>query len=115
PILSNLLLGLGASYLAGGLRFVEQRFSARAVAVHSASLLLAVAGLLMPAVFVLSAPDTAVQREVVSITVAAVLIVVYGAALLFTLVTHTHIFGAAPAPRRAEGPAMQALGGSLGR
>src|SRR5215831_4211842 len=108
-ILSNLLLVLGASYLAGGLRFTEQRFSARAVAVHSSSLLLAVAGLLMPAVFVLSAPDTAVQPEVVSITVAAVLLVVYGAALLFTLVTHTHIFGAAPAPERAEWSASQAL------
>jgi len=56
-----------------------------------------------------AAHDTAAQREVVSITVAAVLIVVYAAALVFTLVTHTHIFGAAPAPERAEWPAAQAL------
>ena len=108
-ILSNLLLVLGASYLAGGLRFTEQRFSARAVAVHSASLLLAVAGLLMPAVFVATAHDTAAQREVVSITVAAVLIVVYAAALLFTLVTHTHIFGALPAHEKAQWPVSRAL------
>lgn len=91
-ILGNLVLVVGASYLAGGLRYKEQRFSARAVRTHSASLLLAVAGLVMPAVFVALANDTAAQREVVSVTVAGVLIVLYGAALAFTLVTHTYLF-----------------------
>lgn len=108
-ILGNMLLVLGASYLAGGLRFKEQRFSARAAGVHSASLMLAVAGLLMPAVFVLSAPDTAAQREVVSITVAAVLIVLYIAALLFTLVTHTYLFGVQPGEEPPEWPAVQSV------
>jgi Ca2+:H+ antiporter len=92
-ILGNLVLVMGACYFAGGLRYREQRFSARAAGVHAGSLLLAVAGLLMPALFVISAQDTAAQREVVSSVVAAVLIVLYVAALLFTQVTHTDLFG----------------------
>jgi Ca2+:H+ antiporter len=79
------------------------------VAVHSTSLLLAVAGLLMPAVFVLSAHETAAQREVVSMTVAVVLIVVYGAGLLFMQVTHTHLFGARPSGEQAEWSVSRAL------
>ncbi len=100
-IIGNLLLVLGASYLAGGMRFKEQRFSAQAVSVHITSLLLAVTGLIMPAIFVLTQPGTAAQREVISVTVAVVLVALYGAALLFTLVTHRHLFGRsiAEAPR----------------
>jgi len=108
-ILGNLVLVLGAAYLAGGLRFAEQRFSARAVAVHATSLLLAVAGLLMPAVFVLTAPETGTQREVVSITVATVLIMVYAAGLLFILVTHTHLFGWRPSDQRPEWSARRSV------
>jgi Ca2+:H+ antiporter len=93
-ILGNLVLVLGAAYLAGGLRFKEQHFDPRAASLHSAALLLAVTGLLMPAVFVLTQPDTTVQREVISVTVAAVLIILYIASLVFTLITHAHLFGA---------------------
>jgi Ca2+:H+ antiporter len=92
-ILGNLLLVLGVSFLLGGLRHEEQRYNANAASVHASSLVLAVVGLLMPALFALST-DTAsrVQREVVSGTVAAVLILLYVAALVFTLVTHEHLF-----------------------
>jgi Ca2+:H+ antiporter len=41
-----------------------------------------------------------VQREVVSVTVALVLIALYGAALLFTLVTHEHLFRTPTADER---------------
>jgi Ca2+:H+ antiporter len=92
-IIGNLLLVLGLSFLLGGLRHKEQRFSARSAAVHTTSLLLAVIGLVMPALFVLSAGrQSSVQREVVSVTVAAILIALYVAALVFTLVTHEHLF-----------------------
>jgi Ca2+:H+ antiporter len=108
-ILGNILLVLGGSYLAGGLRFKEQRFSSRSAAVHSSSLLLAVSGLVMPAVFVALANDTAAQREVVSVTVGGVLILLYGAALLFTLVTHTHLFGVRQTEEQAEWSAARAV------
>jgi Ca2+:H+ antiporter len=92
-ILGNLLLVLGASFLVGGLRHKEQTYNAQAASVHASSLALAVTGLLMPALFALTT-DTAsfFQREVVSGTVAAVLMVLYAAALVFTLVTHEHLF-----------------------
>jgi Ca2+:H+ antiporter len=92
-ILGNLLLVLGVSFLAGGLRHEEQVYNARSASVHATSLVLAVAGLLMPAMFALGASgDAFVEREVVSGTVAAVLIGLYVAALVFTLVTHQHLF-----------------------
>jgi Ca2+:H+ antiporter len=92
-ILGNLLLVLGLSFLFGGLRHEEQAYNARSASVHATSLVLAVAGLLMPAMFALgTGGDGFLEREVVSGTVAAVLIVLYLAALAFTLVTHQHLF-----------------------
>jgi Ca2+:H+ antiporter len=105
-IIGNLVLVLGASYLAGGLRHRAsgQRFDAKAARVHSSSLLLAVAGLVMPAVFVLFAAETNVQREVVSLVVAAVLIVLYVAALVFTLARqgNGHRVAVGPIGERSE-------------
>jgi Ca2+:H+ antiporter len=108
-ILGNLILVLGFSYLLGGIRFPEQRFSPRSASVHSSSLLLAVAGLVMPAVFVALSNDTPAQREVISIAVAFVLIVLYVAALLFTMVTHSHLFGARETEEQAEWSAARAV------
>ena len=91
-ILGNLLLVLGLSFLLGGLKHEEQEFSARAASVHATSLVLAVAGLLMPAIFAHGHDRPLIEREVVSGTVAAVLITLYLAALAFTLITHEHLF-----------------------
>jgi Ca2+:H+ antiporter len=96
-IIGNLLLVLGLSFFLGGLRHQEQTFNRRAASVHATSLTLAVTGLLMPALFALGGRETFFQREVVSGTVAIVLIVMYAAALLFTLKTHEHLFRT-PAP-----------------
>jgi Ca2+:H+ antiporter len=84
---------LGLSFLLGGLKHEEQTYNARSASIHATSLVLAVTALLMPALFAHSQnTDTFIQREVVSGTVAAVLIVLYVAALAFTLVTHEHLF-----------------------
>jgi len=91
-IIGNLLLVLGISLFLGGLRHEEQEFNQRSASVHATSLMLAVAGLLMPALFALGGRETFIQREVVSGTVAAVLIALYIAALAFTLITHEHLF-----------------------
>ena len=102
-ILGNLLLVLGVSFFVGGLRHKEQHYNAHAASVHSTSLVLAVTGLLMPALFALGARgETVVQREVVSGTVAAVLIGLYLAALAFMLITHEHLFRT---PEEGEAPA----------
>jgi Ca2+:H+ antiporter len=91
-ILGNLLLVMGISLLVGGLKHHEQSYNARSASVHATSLALAVTGLLMPALFALGGRETFLQREIVSGTVAAVLIVLYLCALAFTMVTHEHLF-----------------------
>jgi Ca2+:H+ antiporter len=102
-IIGNLLLVLGLSMLLGGLKHKEQTFSAAAAGVHATSLMLAVAGLLMPALFVLTTHSTEfVERETVSVVVALVLITLYACALLFTMRTHEHLFRV---PTEQEEPA----------
>jgi len=87
-IIGNLLLVLGASYFTGGLRHRAhgQRFDGRAARAHSTGLLLAVAGMVMPAVVYLTPPsESASQRESISLLVALVLMVLYGLSLIGTL------------------------------
>jgi Ca2+:H+ antiporter len=101
-ILGNLLLVLGLSFLVGGVRHKEQEFSAQAAGVHASSLALAVTGLLMPALFLqTTGRHDFVQREVVSGVVAGVLMLLYAAALTFTMVTHEHLFHT---PTQGEAP-----------
>ena len=52
-IIGNLLLVLGISFLVGGLKHEEQTYNARSASIHATSLVLAVTGLLMPALFAL--------------------------------------------------------------
>jgi Ca2+:H+ antiporter len=92
-ILGNLLLVLGLSFFVGGLRHREQRYNAQAAGVHSTSLTLAVIGLLMPALFVLTTGERDfLHREVVSGVVAGLLILLYVGALAFMMVTHQDLF-----------------------
>ena len=103
-IIGNLLLVLGLAMFLGGLRHEEQRFNAQAAGVHATSLALAVVGLLMPALFVLLERGSHgfAEREAVSVAIALVLMALYGSALLFTLVTHQHLFRT---PTEEERPA----------
>jgi len=106
-ILGNILLVMGAAMLVGGLSSGRtrgvQRFGQTAASVQSTMLLLAVAALIMPAVFALieggGLPQAGDERvtygsnlEHLSIAVACVLIVSYAAGLLFSLRTHAHVF-----------------------
>jgi Ca2+:H+ antiporter len=92
-IVGNLLFVLGLSFALGGIRRKELVFSRDAAGVHSASLLLAVAGLVVPALLVVGTPTVGfTEKEVVSAGVAGVLILLYFAALAFTQVTHAHLF-----------------------
>jgi len=109
-IIGNLLLVLGLSFLLGGLKHEEQTYNARAASIHATSLVLAVTGLLMPALFALGGRESFAQREVVSGTVAAVLMILYAAALLFTLVTHEHLFRTPLPEEHPEWSRRQAVG-----
>lgn len=101
-IIGNLLLVLGVSLFVGGLGRDEQAFSARAAGVHTASLVLAVAGLGVPALLIAASPMLSIgDREIVSVGVAATLIVLYAAALVFVQFTNAHLFRT---PQSSEQP-----------
>ena len=94
-IIGNLLLVLGAAAFAGGLRFKVQKFASLAAESQLGSLALAVFALLFPAVF-FHLTRLSHREELalpLSVAVAVVLLVVYAAALVFSLRTHRHLLG----------------------
>jgi Ca2+:H+ antiporter len=92
-IIGNVLLVLGLAFVVGGWNRKEQTFNRAAAGLHSASLLIAVVGLLMPAIFHFTPESTRFRTETVSVGVAIVLMCVYGLSLLFTFKTHSSLFG----------------------
>src|SRR5205085_4415434 len=104
-IIGNILLVLGAAMLAGGLKSGKkvQLFDRTAASVQALMLFLAVAALVMPAVFELvegrglPGPDQEIVSygstvEHLSFAVAIVLILTYVVGLFFSLKTHREIF-----------------------
>ncbi|MFM8321678.1 MAG: cation transporter, partial [Chloroflexota bacterium] len=84
-ILGNILLVMGMSFLLGGFKNGIQRFDPKHASRSAILLLLAVIALLIPSLLSSSiGPDTSVQVEVLSLGVAAIMIVLYGAGLWFT-------------------------------
>jgi Ca2+:H+ antiporter len=104
-ILGNILLVMGAAMFAGGIvgNRKVQRFDRTAANVQSLMLFLAVAALVMPAIFELvegqGLPGVDQERvtyddtvEDLSLAVAIVLLVTYAAGLIFSLRTHRELF-----------------------
>jgi Ca2+:H+ antiporter len=88
-ITGNLLLILGASMFAGGLRYKEQKFSARAAESGASLMLLAVIGLFVPALFHLVQRDASAPLMFrMSIGISVVLLALYAASLFFQFRTH---------------------------
>jgi Ca2+:H+ antiporter len=109
-IVGNLLLVLGVSLFVGGLGRSEQAFSARAAGVHTASLVLAVAGLGVPALLVAASPSlSGGDREIVSAGVAATLIALYASALIFMQFTNAHLFRTPESSEQPEWSRAMAL------
>jgi len=105
-ILGNLLLVLGASQLAGGLRHRVQRFSRHLAGMNVSLLVVAVVGLVVPALFHAAHPDPG-QRltQKMSEFVAALLIVGYALSLLYSMGTHRALFAEGEEAEGAAGPA----------
>ncbi len=113
-IIGNILLVLGASMFFGGWGRDEQKFSARAASAQTSMLFLAVAAIVMPAVYELVVgsglpkPNEVIVNydssvETLSLVVAGVLLIAYGAGLVFSLKTHRRIFNPEPADLEAVG------------
>ena len=96
-IIGNILLVLGASILAGGMKYPQQRFNQTAVRSATTSLGLAAIALLIPTVFHFAASkqpggwSPAVEQKL-SLAIALVLFVTYACTLRFSLKTHKQLF-----------------------
>ena len=93
-ILGNLLLVLGASQLAGGLRYKSQQFNPHLAGVSISLLVIAVIGLVVPALFHATHPDPLRAATVrMSEFIAGILILGYILSLLYSMWTHRAVFG----------------------
>ena len=93
-ILGNLLLVLGAAQLAGGLRHRTQRFSVALAGLSISLLVIAVIGLVIPALYHATHVDpTRAFTRRVSIGVAILLMVGYALSLVYSMGTHRSVFG----------------------
>lgn len=93
-IIGNILLVLGLSVLAGGLKFPQQRFNPQAAMLGSTMLALSAIALIVPAIFhwlVIGSGRTAREQDL-SLEIAVVLFITYILSLIFTLRTHTHLY-----------------------
>jgi Ca2+:H+ antiporter len=106
-VIGNLLLVLGASMLAGGIRFPVQRFDRTAAGSSSTLMVLAAVGMIVPAVFhgLVGKEDDSAEHNL-SLSVSLILMVAYALNLLFSLRTHRDHFNpsAEDAERALHGP-----------
>ena len=93
-ILGNLLLILGLSVIAGGMRQSELRFNRTSAGMSAGMLALAVVALVLPALFHALHPEYGARLSELRMSeaVAVILLVTYGFSLLFTLRTHRCLF-----------------------
>lgn len=95
-IIGNILLVLGGSMLAGGMRYQTQTFNRTAATTSATLLALAAISLCVPAVFHLSASHTAHMNETkLALAISVVQFTTYILSLVFSLKTHNHLYGAA--------------------
>lgn len=93
-VIGNILLVIGASMLAGGLKYKTQKFNKKVTEVTSSMLLFAVIGLCIPALFTHSVDPALLNTryEGLSIFVAVVMIIIYVLSLYFSFNTHKDIY-----------------------
>jgi Ca2+:H+ antiporter len=93
-ILGNLLLILGLAFIAGGGRSAVVKFSRTNAGMSAAMLALAAIGLVFPALFHATRGANQPGAELhLSEVVSVILILTYAGSLLFSLRTHSNLFG----------------------
>jgi len=92
-IIGNVLLVLGASFLAGGLYYKVQEFNAITARAQAQMLLMASVAVIIPGLFHALRPAGVVVNEAaISLAIACLLMVVYVLSLVFSLRTHKDLF-----------------------
>ena len=115
-IIGTTLLFLGISALVGGMGRTRQNFSTASAGLLSTLLFLVVIAILLPAVFDVteraSAPGAKISMidEHLSLAVSVVLLLLYAANLVYTLITHRDVFASGDAAAgKAESSITRAL------
>ena len=87
-IIGNLLLVLGLSLFAGGLKFKIQKYNVTLAGLNGSLMTLAIIAPFIPAVFLNTHSITESETKTLSLIVAGILIVAYIAWLGFSMITH---------------------------
>ncbi len=115
-IIGTTLLGLGLSVLIGGLRYRSQTFNRERAGLLGSLLILAVIALLLPAVFdytgrfVTGTNHLRLNENHLSLGVAVVLLGLYAANLVYTLITRRDVFSRDEGEEKAEWSVRVSLG-----
>ena len=93
-VVGNILLVIGASMLAGGIKYKTQKFNKKVSEVSSTMLLFSVLGLCIPALFThtVSPKLLNTRYEGLSVFVAIIMIIIYVLSLFFSFSTHKDIY-----------------------
>lgn len=109
-IIGNILLIFGLSIVVGGFRFKEQKFSRENIGFQSSMLFLAIIGLAVPTIMaytVLPPLEHPSEIQLLSDSLAIILIIVYILGIIFTFFTHKHLFVQPEEPATAAGNGAQ--------
>ncbi|MBQ4897379.1 calcium/proton exchanger [Paenibacillus sp. Marseille-P2973] len=87
-IIGNLLLVLGLSLFAGGLKYKVQKYNVSLAGMNGSLMIVAIIALFVPAIFLNTHVLHEEDRNVLSLVVAGVLIVAYILWLVFSMITH---------------------------
>lgn len=113
-ILGNVLLVLGLSILAGGMKHPRQMFNRTASGLGATLLALSAVGLLVPAIFhAVVTPTRPGSEHALSLAIAAVLMGAYVLSLVFQLLTHRQLFAGEEGHHDAGGEAPWSVGKSV--
>jgi Ca2+:H+ antiporter len=104
-IIGNILLIFGLSIVAGGFKYKEQRFSRENIGFQSSMLFIAIIGLAVPTILVttvLSGAENEGAVQMLSDSLAIILIIVYALGIVFTFFTHKHLFAQPEEPATVD-------------
>jgi Ca2+:H+ antiporter len=96
-ILGNIMLIFGLSLVVGGLRHKEQVFNRENAGLQSSMIFLSIIGLAIPTLLSVTAFESdpvsgEMKIQLLSDSLAVLLVAVYAAGIIFTFVTHKHLF-----------------------